>query len=287
LDYFDYNHICNGSDDGGRYSYINQPSICKWNCLKLGEALLHLLPKEDLISSLDKFDRVYEQTFHQIMRKKLGYLDSDSENFENEMLLFKSLFDVMEETSSDFTLTFVALSQISKNDTLKHILDVCLPLELLIQRYRPRISPRGIAQLIDLKNSNPQVFLSLGADKILEQEQNRAEVRKSLSKRSEAEHRAQNEQIWSHWLDKYHSSIDLSTYTDQRLSIQSKTNPKIILRNWMAQRAISKAESGDFSEVNHLVEILSNPFAENLITDPSYLSVAPEWASELCVTCSS
>jgi uncharacterized protein YdiU (UPF0061 family) len=287
LDYFDYNHVCNGSDDSGRYSYANQPSICKWNCLKLGEALHDLLPEQDLISSLEKFDEVYSHTFHELMRRKLGFLDSDPVNFDDEMVLFKELFDAMESTSSDYTLTFRAFADLSKETALEKILDVCLPLELLIQKYRPRISPRGMAQLLDLKTSNPQIFESIGADKILSQELNRAEMRKTLSTRSESDHRASNRQIWSSWLDKCHAYLDLSTFPEERLSILNKSNPKIVLRNWMAQRAISAAESGDFSEVNNLLEILSNPYIDHPNIDPEYLSTPPEWSSELCVTCSS
>lgn len=34
---FDPDWICNTSDDGGRYTYANQPSVVQWNCAKLGE----------------------------------------------------------------------------------------------------------------------------------------------------------------------------------------------------------------------------------------------------------
>lgn len=39
MDFFNKNQICNHSDTGGRYSYQSQPKICKWNLLKLAEAL--------------------------------------------------------------------------------------------------------------------------------------------------------------------------------------------------------------------------------------------------------
>ncbi len=39
LDYFDNDHICNGSDHDGRYDYKSQPDICLWNCEKLAEAV--------------------------------------------------------------------------------------------------------------------------------------------------------------------------------------------------------------------------------------------------------
>lgn len=39
LDRYDPEHVCNTSDDSGRYSYSAQPQICRWNCMKLAEAL--------------------------------------------------------------------------------------------------------------------------------------------------------------------------------------------------------------------------------------------------------
>lgn len=48
MDYFDKGFICNHSDQTGRYSYENQPSIGKWNLLKLAEALKSHLPEDKM-----------------------------------------------------------------------------------------------------------------------------------------------------------------------------------------------------------------------------------------------
>lgn len=47
LDVFDPTHICNHSDDAGRYSYFRQPSIAHWNLLAFAFSLSHLLPFEE------------------------------------------------------------------------------------------------------------------------------------------------------------------------------------------------------------------------------------------------
>lgn len=39
MDRYDPDHICNTSDDGGRYRYREQPDICKWNLERFCEAL--------------------------------------------------------------------------------------------------------------------------------------------------------------------------------------------------------------------------------------------------------
>ena len=48
LDKYNDNHVCNGSDDQGRYAYAKQPEICDWNCRMLGEALRPVLPRAEL-----------------------------------------------------------------------------------------------------------------------------------------------------------------------------------------------------------------------------------------------
>ncbi|KAF4087773.1 hypothetical protein AMELA_G00074410 [Ameiurus melas] len=65
-------------------------------------------------------------------------------------------------------------------------------------------------------------------------------------------------------------------------------NPRYVLRNWMAESAIRKAENNDFSEVALLLHTLTEPFEENENAERAgYSSRPPAWASELRVSCSS
>lgn len=47
-------------------------------------------------------------------------------------------------------------------------------------------------------------------------------------------------------------SRDLSLIQKERLSVMNSTNPRVVLRNYIAQNAILAAEKGDFSEVRRL-----------------------------------
>jgi len=74
----------------------------------------------------------------------------------------------------------------------------------------------------------------------------------------------------------------------ERMTAMQKANPRYILRNWIAQKAIEMAEADDFSEVQFLEEILRNPFKTNkLAEEKGYASKPPVWSKKLAVSCSS
>jgi uncharacterized protein YdiU (UPF0061 family) len=62
--YFDY---------GGRYSYGNQPFICRLNLEMLQLPLGMIIAKSDLEAGLAQFEDCYAVTYHQLMLNKLGF----------------------------------------------------------------------------------------------------------------------------------------------------------------------------------------------------------------------
>ena len=74
LDGFDPGHICNHSDNQGRYAFERQPQVAYWNLYCLGQALLPLIEEQDLaIAALETYKTVYPQAFDAAMAAKLGF----------------------------------------------------------------------------------------------------------------------------------------------------------------------------------------------------------------------
>ncbi len=93
------------------------------------------------------------------------------------------------------------------------------------------------------------------------------------------------------WIRDYQTRLHSAGEHDtdaQRHQSMLASNPKFILRNYMAQNAIKAAERSDFSEVNRLLEVLRKPFEE--ITEEissAYAGEPPEWGKHIVCSCSS
>jgi uncharacterized protein YdiU (UPF0061 family) len=89
------------------------------------------------------------------------------------------------------------------------------------------------------------------------------------------------------WLVKYRLRLKAENSEDQARKIRMNLiNPKYILRNYLAQQAIEKAEQKDFTEIEKLLAILEKPYDEQ-IEHESYAKLPPDWARSLSVSCSS
>ncbi len=60
-------------DRWGRYSYRNQPKICRWNLAMLQRPLALVIPQSELEAILESFTAEYERAYQQAMLGKLGF----------------------------------------------------------------------------------------------------------------------------------------------------------------------------------------------------------------------
>ncbi|TCB49794.1 YdiU family protein [Acinetobacter sp. ANC 4779] len=85
-----------------------------------------------------------------------------------------------------------------------------------------------------------------------------------------------------------YESIRAHQNTDELDAEMFNANPQYILRNHMAQKAIELAERDDFSEVDRLFKLLSQPYIKQPnLEQPEDLAPLPSDVPEVMVSCSS
>ena len=70
------------------------------------------------------------------------------------------------------------------------------------------------------------------------------------------------------------------------LQVVPTQNPKYILRNYLAERAIRGAQAGNCKEVDKLLKILRKPYDEQPEYE-AYAKESPDWGKNLEISCSS
>jgi uncharacterized protein YdiU (UPF0061 family) len=221
MEAFDADHICNHTDQQGRYSYSNQPPVGHWNCYALGNALLSLIGGvDDAQEALDVYQPEFAHKFDELLHAKLGLATSQ----EDDRALLDGMFKLMQDNHADFTLFFRRLG--------------------------------------DLRIDEPQYDEPL-RDLFIDRE------------------------AFDAWALKYRARLRQEQSIDsERRAAMHRTNPKYVLRNYLAQSAIEQAQNGDYSGVHKLLAVLERPFDEQPDNE-SYAALPPDWAAHLEVSCSS
>lgn len=89
------------------------------------------------------------------------------------------------------------------------------------------------------------------------------------------------------WATRYCQRLQAEGSADEeRRSAMNAVNPKYVLRNYLVQTAIERAQRGDFSEVDRLLDLLRRPFGEQPGME-AYAAPPPDWGRHLVVSCSS
>ena len=224
MEAFDPGHVCNHTDQQGRYSYANQPQVGHWNCYALGQALLPLIGSvEDTEDALDVYQPEFGRTIDQLMHAKLGLKSFEAD----DRTFFDSTFALMQEHRVDFTLFFRRLSSL---------------------KLRAADPARDDEPVRDL-------FIDRAA--------------------------------FDAWAAIYRARLLHEERSDvARKQAMDRINPKYVLRNYLAQVAIDKAQQKDYSEIERLLAVLARPF-DDQPEHERYAALPPDWASGLEVSCSS
>ncbi len=220
MDDYDPGFICNHSDHNGRYAFNQQPFIGLWNLSCLAQALLPLVPKEELKAALDRYTPIHQERYLELMRLKLGLEGGrpEDESLANDLLV------LMAQSQADYT----------------------------------------------------NVFRALGGFRAAAREQNDS-LRDYFVDRG----------TFEGWAARYGARLREQTGTDaDRRERMNRVNPKYVLRNYLVQTAIEKAQQKDFSEIDRLLTLLHNPYKDQPGMD-AYAAPPPNWGKHLAVSCSS
>lgn len=221
MEAFDAQHICNHSDQQGRYAYSMQPRIGEWNCYALGQALLPLIGSvEETRSALETFQNTFSEKLNALLHAKLGLRTDLPEDSE----LIDSMFSIMQASHVDFTIFF-----------------------------------RRLGELESERSWHDEPLRDLFIDRA----------------------------AFDAWTLQYRARLKREDSVDtERRKAMHAVNPKYVLRNYLAQTAIEKAQNKDFSEIGKLLSVLERPFDEQPENE-SYAAQPPDWAAHLEVSCSS
>lgn len=108
MDQYDPKTVFSSIDHYGRYAFTNQPVIANWNLARFIETLLPLLnPDQEQSlkiaeSLIGEFDDLYQDAFHEMMKKKLGFITDE----DNDKMKINSFLKLMHKNQSDYTNTF-------------------------------------------------------------------------------------------------------------------------------------------------------------------------------------
>jgi len=92
-------------------------------------------------------------------------------------------------------------------------------------------------------------------------------------------------EAFDRWLLSYQA---LATQSGQHIDtdLMLRTNPAFVLRNHVGELAIRAAQAGDYSVVQSLHHVLSQPFSDHP-AHSAWADFPPDWASSIAISCSS
>ena len=91
------------------------------------------------------------------------------------------------------------------------------------------------------------------------------------------EKRRAHEPAFRAWLERYANRVRPDGPEDERRARMRAANPRYVLRNFLAQQAIDRAEQGDIGAIGELLEVLRRPYDDQPGAG-AYDQRRPDWA---------
>lgn len=151
MEAYDPGFVCNHSDEQGRYSFINQPAIGRWNLRILAQCLSKMIERDALLESLTGYEDYYSDRYGALMRAKLGLTRID----DGDDRLIGDLLTLMTKSRADYTLSFRRLTR-DDGDWLGLFGDYQAAAKAWLARYRARTKGEDLS---GLDRINPKYVL--------------------------------------------------------------------------------------------------------------------------------
>lgn len=121
LDAFVPGHVCNHSDNQGRYAYNRQPNVAYWNLFCLAQALLPLIGDPELAKgALESYKTVFPEAFMARMRSKLGLAQAREQDPE----LIDGILVLLAQNAVDYTIFWRRLSHAVRQNDFEPVRDL-------------------------------------------------------------------------------------------------------------------------------------------------------------------
>ena len=251
LDGFDPGHVCNHSDQSGRYAYARQPNIVYWNLFCLGQALLPLLDDtQQALDALEPYKTLFPTALQRRMNDKLGL----AELREGDDTLTEDLLQLLSREHTDYTIFWrrLSLAQAASEADASQA-------ELSFPSSTAQPPGHAWQPVRDL-------FLQPdGFDSWWTRWQQRLVTDVDPSSNPSAEPTRRLTQASTRML---------------------RANPRLVLRNHLGEVAIRQAQAGDLGALQRLQAALARPYDEH----PDSADLAdfpPDWAATISISCSS
>ncbi|MES2975261.1 MAG: YdiU family protein [Pseudomonadota bacterium] len=160
LDAFDPGHICNHSDEQGRYAYNRQPNVAYWNLFCLGQALLPIIGEQELaLAALESYKTVFPAQLEARMGAKLGLADAAPQDRE----LVETVLRLLAADKVDYTIFWRRLAHAVGSGDFTPVRDMFLDragADAWLAQYQERLPAAQRVQAgLSMLKTNPKYVL--------------------------------------------------------------------------------------------------------------------------------